>query len=157
MGLSQREGVGTVFGFGPAEYFQSQEYHQSLITSQNVTLLVYVIILFAYSFTFIQQQDSIFSAPRLFFSPFWVITVIILLFLQVGFFFGYINNFTKFFFINSAYVLVGLLWAGEMIVVDAFMKRRYRNWYKDEQDFAKLDFDTKLGMYSPVSPFHDKS
>jgi len=51
------------------------------------------------------------------------------------------------------WLLLGL-WPFVILVVDIFVKTNFTKWDSERNQFMRLQFDTKLGMHSPVGPIH---
>ena len=140
--------------FGFAENTNSLTYRRALRIAQNTTLTCFVICLIVWSFPFLQQYHSPFRNPRRYFSLPWLGISIAIFVAQIFFMLAMINDQLPRFFIWNVWLLPAAAPVYILILVAEFtVKYRYRKWFLQEQAFMKLEFNTKLGMHSPVSPF----
>ena len=143
-----------LFGFENSSILKSSSYISALIVAQNTTLTCFVICITAWSFAFLQQHDSLFKNRRRYLNSKWIISVIIVLIGQIIFMLAMINvDFLQFVVWNLFLLVPSIGIALIIVVLEFYFKYRYRKWHRKEQQFMSLEFNTKLGMYSPVSPF----
>jgi magnesium-transporting ATPase (P-type) len=144
--------AGDVFGFSSA--VGSSEYFSALRVSQNTVLFCFVVCLIIWSFSFLQNYHTIFQHPRRYVSPHWFALAGLALILQICFLCAMINEDFVLFVEWNLYLIPSVLVAGIIIfTLDVRLKQAYCDWFEKEQQFLRLEFNTKLGMYSPVSPF----
>lgn len=133
---------------------RSYDYYAALSVAQNTTLTSFVILILFWSFTFLQQRTSFFSSPRMYISIPWMITCIFIFILQIAFMFAMMNVDSLVFFKWNVYLIpAAVIFSLFVVLLEFYLKHRFAAWYKQEQLYMQLEFNTKLGMYSPVSPF----
>mmetsp|Transcript_16927 Transcript_16927/g.66048 ORF Transcript_16927/g.66048 Transcript_16927/m.66048 type:complete len:280 (+) Transcript_16927:166-1005(+) len=141
-----------VFGFGPET--TTAGYYTAVRIGQNVAAVVFVLFLCAWGATFIQASRGFFSAPRRFFSVPYFCGAALVLVMQVLFMLVDVNIAVPQLAVRGLYpILAGLAWVPAVLLLDELWKRRHEAHVKQDQQFMWLEFDTKLGMHSPVSPF----
>lgn len=146
--------ISGIFGFGSTSQLHSIKYYDALRVAQNTTVSCLVICVIAWSFPFLQHYHSLRNNIRCYINIIWIFAVFLVIFLQVVFMFAMINVSVPQFFIWNAYLLLApLIFAFIILIMEFYLKKRYRTWFRQEQQFMSLEFNTKLGMYSPVSPF----
>lgn len=143
-----------IFGFASSSELRNINYYDALRVAQNTTLSCLIICLIAWSFPFLQQYDPLKNNIRRYTNVIWLFSVLLVILLQITFMLAMINiSIVQFFIWNSYLLLGGIIYAFILMVMEFYLKKRFRDWYRKEQQFMSLEFNTKLGMYSPVSPF----
>ncbi|KAF2069378.1 hypothetical protein CYY_009303 [Polysphondylium violaceum] len=127
-------------------------YSDALLVSQNIMMFAFVYYLCITSISFIHHTESIrkFNPLR---NYVWVGIVILCLSLQIAFSFislkaiGGIHLLKQ---VSWELYIVLFAWAIVVIILDEFVKNLYKKWFEDLQLELRLEFDTKLGMHSPI-------
>ncbi len=146
-----------IFGTGVREstrLYRSPELLASITYAQNITLFVVVFYFIFISIGFMHRVYSIFTV-RIYRNVLWMIMMPLILILQ--FVFSFVacisvqssvspDKFPNYPF--YAYLIV-LLPPPIVVVIDELAKIRMRKKYFTQQKRLKLQFGTKLGMYSP--------
>ncbi|EFA85426.1 putative transmembrane protein [Heterostelium album PN500] len=145
-----------IFGANMSEWEPSSEklsYSDALIISQNIMMFAFVFYLGVTSLSFIHHTRSVLK-----FNPFRknykaVITVIFCIILQICFtlvtlkIIGGVHLLSE---IPKEIYAVLFGWAPFVILLDEIVKHLYKKWFADLQLELRLEFDTKLGMHSPI-------
>lgn len=141
-----------LFGFGAEA--QTQAYHTAVRIGQNVAGFVFVLFLCAWGMTFVQNSAGLFSSPRRFLCVPYLLGACLVLAMQALFMAVDVNLALPQLLARGLYPIVAsLAWVPAVFVLDEIWKRRHQAHVNQDQQFMWLEFDTKLGMHSPVSPF----
>ncbi|KYR02932.1 putative transmembrane protein [Tieghemostelium lacteum] len=135
-----------------SDHRSSIPYSHALLVSQNIMMFAFVYYLCITSISFIHHTQSIRT-----FNPLnnhiWVLLVLLSLGLQVAFSFvslKVIDGIHLLTHIGIELYIILFCWAIMVILLDEFVKRLYKKWFDDLQLELRLEFDTKLGMHSPI-------
>eukprot|EP01132_Coremiostelium_polycephalum_P003789 gene3789-4714_t len=127
-------------------------FNDSVLVSQNIMMFAFVYYLCVTSISFIHHTQSILK-----FNPLknyvWVFVVLFCLGLQIGFLLislKVIGGISLLSDVAWELYIVLFCWAVGVVVLDEFTKRLYKKWFDDLQLELRLEFDTKLGMHSPI-------
>jgi magnesium-transporting ATPase (P-type) len=167
-------GIPEVFGVvEPADLtaFGQKQFIDALAFSQNLCLFSLVLCISSYTLCqhpslSISQTDLVFSVTSSMsfhsrtrsifkFNPFrnteWVVTCVVAVVLQVIFLLIYLRDILSHFTQIDWFVYVIIFgWPILVIFIDDFVKRRERSHWKLNQEMLRLEFETKLGMHSPI-------
>eukprot|EP01102_Stenamoeba_stenopodia_P014701 TRINITY_DN4915_c0_g1_i1.p1 TRINITY_DN4915_c0_g1~~TRINITY_DN4915_c0_g1_i1.p1 ORF type:complete len:419 (-),score=104.43 TRINITY_DN4915_c0_g1_i1:9-1118(-) len=145
------QSLGDLIGF--SDDVKTVEYRESLYRAQNILLVALVYFLAFLSFYFVQGTEGLLKIRP---STHWRWFVCSLLCVTLQIFFCFLSvGFDQTVFTDVPYkiwILV-ILWPVVILIIDEYLKRQYKDWYKKHQLFLKLGFETRLGMYSPKSPY----
>jgi len=150
--------IDLVFGFAGDRW--ESGHSENLWAAQNFTAVAITAFLIPLSFVFLQRKEPLIHnrmVSILFWNPVWLVAAILVLGLQLAFLFFAVNDRIPD-LASAAWpsVLVVIAWPIEILVADVWLRAKYRRWHDRNQRFLRLEYDTKLGMYSPVSPFEDR-
>jgi hypothetical protein len=150
--------IRTVFGFDGTRW--EAQHTKSIWLSQNLTALAITVFLVPLSFALMQRKEPLISRymiNKVFWNPQWIVAALLVLCMQLAFFFIATNSDTGHLVTTTWPVILGIIgWPFVILAIDLWIKAKYRKWYDRNQRFLRLEYDTKLGMYSPVSPFEDR-
>lgn len=129
--------------------YLSSNFQAALVTSQNVTLFAFIWFMGFSSLSYSYGKQSLISKPirlngvHLFF-------ILLCIILEVVYFIIYLT--TVEFVLNKltwyVYLLI-FLWPFVMLIIEEFVKKTERSWFKAYQTELRLEFETRLGRYSP--------
>ncbi|KAN0019353.1 hypothetical protein ACTFIU_002561 [Dictyostelium citrinum] len=146
-----------IFGADLSEWSSNVGNHgvsfsSALLVSQNIMMFAFVYYLCVTSISFIHHTQSItkFNPLR---NYVWVFVVILCLALQIAFSFislKVIDGIHLLGKVSFELYIVLFCWAFFVIAIDEFVKGLYKKWFDDLQLELRLEFDTKLGMHSPI-------
>ncbi|RKP19463.1 hypothetical protein ROZALSC1DRAFT_13962, partial [Rozella allomycis CSF55] len=121
-----------------------------IIFSQNVALLFFCLNLIMKSSTFIHRTLPIYSYPP---KRFWFINSLIVLLFSIVFFIVSISTSSSFSIFRNVDYFIWILvfiWPFIDLLWNEFVKRWDKDSWTRFQKRSKLEFNTKLGMHSPV-------
>lgn len=149
----QDSSAGRVFGFDGAK-MKTDQFADALWIAQTFTQLQFVVCCLAWTFGCCQRRASVLKQPRQFIG-WWLIGLVLVIIIHVIFFFVALSDHL----IERAFsrgwpVLIAIfLFPISILIVDEYLRRKFQEKYAENQLFLRLDFDTRLGMYSPKSPW----
>eukprot|EP01133_Synstelium_polycarpum_P009142 gene9142-10722_t len=128
-------------------------YSDALLISQNIMMFAFVFYLGFTSISFIHHTQSILTFNPVRKNYAWVLLVSLSLAFQVCFSLVSLKTIGGIHLLRSIpwelYVVL-FCWAIVVLLLDEFVKRMYKKWFNDLQLELRLEFDTKLGMHSPI-------
>eukprot|EP01111_Echinosteliopsis_oligospora_P011824 TRINITY_DN3988_c0_g1_i1.p1 TRINITY_DN3988_c0_g1~~TRINITY_DN3988_c0_g1_i1.p1 ORF type:complete len:195 (-),score=23.21 TRINITY_DN3988_c0_g1_i1:104-688(-) len=127
-------------------------YSSSLLVAQNVVMFASVYYLALTSASFHNHTNSIlqFSPAK---NAVWLVCACFALVFQIVFFaisLAVTSNYSALSILPWYFYVVLFVWAFALIIIDELMKKQYKKWFKRFQLELRLEFDTKLGMHSPI-------
>ena len=150
--------MGGVFGF--KQPINDREYRDAIRIAQHVTAVAFVGFVMCMSFCNLQRKEPLFNGYRpcgLYFSLWWIVFSCVALATQLAIMFLAINvNVPDLAARGWPVIFLCCAWPVVICCVEFWVKRKYMKWYDRNQRFLRLEYDTKLGMHSPVSPFADR-
>lgn len=142
--------------FGFQKHLTGNSYQKSQRAASSLVLFLFVIFIASWAATFLTTFTPFF--PRFSrhlrdYIP-WLLSALISLILQAFFSVIFFADEIPAVAARGSFVLVtGLLFPVYSWTLDHYLKKPHRKNFLQEQKFLRLDLETKLGMYSPVSPF----
>eukprot|EP01117_Protostelium_nocturnum_P005661 TRINITY_DN2044_c0_g1_i4.p1 TRINITY_DN2044_c0_g1~~TRINITY_DN2044_c0_g1_i4.p1 ORF type:complete len:1569 (-),score=567.37 TRINITY_DN2044_c0_g1_i4:1041-5747(-) len=138
-----------IFGFDPTVDYRSTLFEDALIYSQNILLFAIVFHLSIGSISLLYRHKSVlrtrFQIPLV-----YPICFFCGISLQVVFFIISVRNHPMLLDQLGWYIyLLIFLWPAVALAIDEGLKVREREWFQRYQKGLKLEFDTRLGRYSP--------
>jgi len=129
--------------------YPSEQFNDALLYSQNITIFGIVMCMSLWSLLFSYDKSHIINKP-----PFGIAHLLaIVTSILVEFIFCCVSMAsTGEFLLNRLpweFYLVFFLWPIIAIVLDQFVKSKERESFHQYQKELRLEFDTKLGKYSP--------
>ncbi|GAM17379.1 hypothetical protein SAMD00019534_005540 [Acytostelium subglobosum LB1] len=146
---------GNIFGASISDWPTNPRitYSDALFVSQNIMMFAFVYYLSITSLSFIHHTQSVLKFNPLRKNYIWVIAALLSIGLQVGFSLVSLKAIDGIGLLGSIpwelYVVL-FCWAIVVILLDEFVKRLYKKWFDEIQLELRLEFDTKLGMHSPI-------
>ncbi|KAJ3415516.1 hypothetical protein HDV05_004718 [Chytridiales sp. JEL 0842] len=150
--LTSRDGIRNIFGFfGAVSWLQmTKEESWALLLAQNVMLFTYILFMVPISSTFLYRTRSFIAIPP-WKNKLWVYTSLLSVGLQVSFSAVslrgcpyYLSDLPWYIYFVAAFVVAII------IPIQELVKAHDRKEWDRFQKFAKLQFNTKLGMHSPL-------
>lgn len=131
--------------------YQSENFRNSLLCSQNVLMITLTYHMIFMSLGFIYQRQRIFK-KRVMVQPGQLVFFCGCMILQVAFFVISVSAADSEFLLDSlswSFIIVVILWPVCVTLLEELLKKKQKLWFTRFQKQLRLEFDTRLGQYSP--------
>jgi magnesium-transporting ATPase (P-type) len=141
---------GATHGISGWNPYKDKAFQDALSFSQNVSLFALTLYIVTASASCLHRTNSLLTISPLQNVP-WIFSAISCIILAVAFFVISEHKRLSLFTHIHPYMYILLFgWVPCQVLLDEFVKKNTRAHFTRTQDILKLDYNTKLGMYSPI-------
>jgi len=129
----------------------SNNYTVAVLYGQNIMLLAMVLFFVSSSIHYLHRRCRIYQLINMIGINYcWIISVITCIIAQAVFLIISVRNeLSAWKHVPWGVYIIIVCWPAVLLALQEFIKTRYKKYFEKEQLFAKLEFETRLGMHSP--------